>query len=128
MEIEVSIVVLIEGAQWLQTKYGDIEFGFYPKVAPRTVAHILKLVKLGAYNTNHFFRVSSSLFLGLNHGCTSVTGVKLDLTLDLSLSLLSCSQSWLKQVSKTLLSELGVPVYRFELCLFFFPVFLMHRS
>jgi cyclophilin family peptidyl-prolyl cis-trans isomerase len=40
-----------------QTKYGDIEFGFYPSVAPITVAHIMKLVRLGAYNTNHFFRV-----------------------------------------------------------------------
>ncbi|BBN11873.1 hypothetical protein MPTK1_5g15470 [Marchantia polymorpha subsp. ruderalis] len=40
-----------------QLKYGDIEFGFYPEVAPITVKHILKLVKLGAYNSNHFFRV-----------------------------------------------------------------------
>ncbi|KAE8651746.1 peptidyl-prolyl cis-trans isomerase CYP23 [Cucumis sativus] len=40
-----------------QTNYGDIEFGFFPKVAPRTVDHIFKLVRLGCYNTNHFFRV-----------------------------------------------------------------------
>eukprot|EP00250_Pteridium_aquilinum_P011469 c20092_g1_i1 orf=102-878(+) len=40
-----------------QTKYGDIEFGFAKNVAPKTVDHIAKLVKLGAYNTNHFFRV-----------------------------------------------------------------------
>ncbi|KAI5077624.1 hypothetical protein GOP47_0007448 [Adiantum capillus-veneris] len=40
-----------------QTKYGDIEFGFAKHVAPVTVDHITKLVKLGAYNTNHFFRV-----------------------------------------------------------------------
>ncbi|KAH7683585.1 Cyclophilin-type peptidyl-prolyl cis-trans isomerase protein [Dioscorea alata] len=40
-----------------QTKYGDIEFGFYPHVAPKTVEHIFKLVRLGCYNTNHFFRV-----------------------------------------------------------------------
>ncbi|KAJ7562713.1 hypothetical protein O6H91_03G081400 [Diphasiastrum complanatum] len=40
-----------------QTKFGDIEFGFYPQVAPKTVEHILKLVKLGCYNSNHFFRV-----------------------------------------------------------------------
>ncbi|KAL5123253.1 Peptidyl-prolyl cis-trans isomerase CYP23 [Glycine soja] len=40
-----------------QTKYGDIEFGFYPTVAPKTVDHIYKLVRLGGYNTNHFFRV-----------------------------------------------------------------------
>lgn len=40
-----------------QTNYGDIEFGFYPTVAPMTVKHIFKLVQLGCYNTNHFFRV-----------------------------------------------------------------------
>ncbi|KAL6513886.1 cytochrome P450 monooxygenase 23 [Orobanche hederae] len=40
-----------------QTDYGDIEFGFYPNVAPKTVEHIFKLVRLGCYNTNHFFRV-----------------------------------------------------------------------
>ncbi|RID51508.1 hypothetical protein BRARA_H02164 [Brassica rapa] len=40
-----------------QTSYGDIEFGFYPTVAPVTVEHIFKLVRLGGYNTNHFFRV-----------------------------------------------------------------------
>ncbi|XP_022861280.1 peptidyl-prolyl cis-trans isomerase CYP23 isoform X2 [Olea europaea var. sylvestris] len=41
-----------------QTNYGDIEFGFYPSVAPKTVEHIFKLVRLGCYNTNHFFRVA----------------------------------------------------------------------
>nr|KJB30379.1 hypothetical protein B456_005G140100 [Gossypium raimondii] len=40
-----------------QTNHGDIEFGFYPSVAPKTVDHIFKLVRLGCYNTNHFFRV-----------------------------------------------------------------------
>lgn len=41
----------------MQTNYGDIEFGFFPTVAPKTVNHIFKLVRLGGYNTNHFFRV-----------------------------------------------------------------------
>ncbi|KAK6931213.1 Cyclophilin-type peptidyl-prolyl cis-trans isomerase domain [Dillenia turbinata] len=40
-----------------QTNHGDIEFGFFPTVAPKTVDHIFKLVRLGCYNTNHFFRV-----------------------------------------------------------------------
>lgn len=40
-----------------QTNYGDIEFGFYPTVAPQTVDHIFTLVRLGCFNTNHFFRV-----------------------------------------------------------------------
>nr|CAB3490233.1 unnamed protein product [Digitaria exilis] len=39
------------------TNYGDIEFGFFPHVAPKTVEHIFKLVRLGCYNTNHIFRV-----------------------------------------------------------------------
>eukprot|EP00268_Persea_americana_P020364 TRINITY_DN20570_c0_g2_i1.p1 TRINITY_DN20570_c0_g2~~TRINITY_DN20570_c0_g2_i1.p1 ORF type:complete len:227 (-),score=37.54 TRINITY_DN20570_c0_g2_i1:245-925(-) len=43
-----------------QTNYGDIEFGFFPRVAPKTVEHIFKLVRLGCYNTNHFFRVDKS--------------------------------------------------------------------
>lgn len=48
-----------------QTNYGDIEFGFYPSVAPKTVDHIFKLVRLGGYNTNHFFRVCI-IVLGLS--------------------------------------------------------------
>lgn len=41
------------------TDFGEIELGFYPEVAPVTVAHILKLFQLGAYNTNHIFRVDA---------------------------------------------------------------------
>jgi cyclophilin family peptidyl-prolyl cis-trans isomerase len=41
----------------LQTTFGDLELAFYPDVAPKTVEHILKLGRLGAYNSNHFFRV-----------------------------------------------------------------------
>ena len=37
--------------------YGTIELGFYPNAAPVTVAHILKLFRLGCYDTNHVFRV-----------------------------------------------------------------------
>mmetsp|Transcript_33287 Transcript_33287/g.55823 ORF Transcript_33287/g.55823 Transcript_33287/m.55823 type:complete len:244 (-) Transcript_33287:104-835(-) len=48
---------LSEERMVFQTSYGDIEFGFYPDVAPVTVQHILKLGRLGAYNSNHFFRV-----------------------------------------------------------------------
>ncbi|GAB4817063.1 hypothetical protein N2152v2_004109 [Parachlorella kessleri] len=40
-----------------QTDFGDIHMAFYPEVAPKTVAHIRRLGELGAYNTNHFFRV-----------------------------------------------------------------------
>lgn len=46
----------------VQTKYGDIEFGFAKNVAPKTVEHITKLVQLGAYNSNHFFRVRLIMF------------------------------------------------------------------
>lgn len=38
-------------------KFGEVVLGFYPSVAPVTVAHILKLVKMGGYNTNEIFRV-----------------------------------------------------------------------
>lgn len=38
-------------------QHGTIVLGFYPSVAPITVAHILKLVRLGGYNTNEIFRV-----------------------------------------------------------------------
>ena len=37
--------------------YGELVLGFYPTVAPVTVAHILKLVRMGGYNTNEIFRV-----------------------------------------------------------------------
>eukprot|EP00850_Spirogloea_muscicola_P009109 SM000050S17034 [mRNA] locus=s50:573820:575677:- [translate_table: standard] len=40
-----------------QTSQGDIVFGFFPDVAPVTVAHISTLARLGCYNGNHFFRV-----------------------------------------------------------------------
>ena len=37
--------------------YGEIVLGFYPTVAPVTVEHILRLVRMGGYNTNEIFRV-----------------------------------------------------------------------
>lgn len=40
-----------------QTKYGDIHFTLFPEVAPVTAQHIFKLVTMGAYIGNHFFRV-----------------------------------------------------------------------
>ena len=54
-------VLIITLLLYLQTNYGDIEFGFFPHVAPKTVEHIFKLVRLGCYNTNHIFRVFSPL-------------------------------------------------------------------
>ena len=38
-----------------QTEHGDIHLAFYPNAAPKTVELVLKLIELGAYNTNHFF-------------------------------------------------------------------------
>eukprot|EP00798_Chlamydomonas_sp_ICE-L_P031049 gene31049-7142_t len=40
-----------------QIDEGEIEFGFYPEVAPVTCAHIFELVQLGLFTTNEFFRV-----------------------------------------------------------------------
>lgn len=51
------VLQLYNCVPYVQTNYGDIEFGFFPYVAPKTVEHIFKLVRLGCYNTNHFFRV-----------------------------------------------------------------------
>ena len=39
------------------TNYGFVELGFYPNAAPVTVKHIVKLFRLGCYDTNHIFRV-----------------------------------------------------------------------
>ena len=35
----------------------EIVLGFYPNAAPVTVEHILKLFRLGCYDTDHIFRV-----------------------------------------------------------------------
>ena len=40
-----------------QTSFGRIELAFYPDLAPVTCEHILKLGAMGAYTSNHFFRV-----------------------------------------------------------------------
>ncbi|GAX81493.1 hypothetical protein CEUSTIGMA_g8922.t1 [Chlamydomonas eustigma] len=40
-----------------QIPQGDIEFAFFPEVAPKTSDHIFELVTLGLYTGNHFFRV-----------------------------------------------------------------------
>ncbi|HEX4049167.1 MAG TPA: peptidylprolyl isomerase [Elusimicrobiota bacterium] len=41
----------------LHTNAGDIVLALYPDVAPRHVAQILKLVRLGDYDSTHFLRV-----------------------------------------------------------------------
>lgn len=41
----------------LKTNYGTMSFTFYPKEAPKTCAHIQKLVDEGFYNGNEFYRV-----------------------------------------------------------------------
>ena len=35
----------------ITTSYGEIVLGFFPKVAPVTVAHIVRLFRMGGYNT-----------------------------------------------------------------------------
>ena len=37
--------------------FGTIVLGFYPNAAPVTVEHILKLFRLGCFDTDHIFRV-----------------------------------------------------------------------
>ena len=41
----------------LQTSHGDLHLALYPNAAPKTCALMTKLLQLGCYNTNHFFRV-----------------------------------------------------------------------
>ena len=41
----------------LQTSFGDLHLAFYETAAPATARHIITLLGLGAYNSNHFFRV-----------------------------------------------------------------------
>ena len=55
----------------LQTTLGDIELAFYPDVAPVTVKHIIELGRLGAYNTNHFFRVDKGFVAQARPCCVS---------------------------------------------------------
>ena len=54
--------------------FGEIELGFYPNAAPVTVAHILKLFRMGCYDTNHIFRVDRGFVAQIQSvGGTSVT-------------------------------------------------------
>lgn len=41
----------------IQTEFGPIVLALYPKTAPETVKQFLKLVRMGVYDTTHFFRV-----------------------------------------------------------------------
>jgi len=40
-----------------RTSLGDLVFKLYPDVAPQTVAHVLELIKAGAYDTTQIYRV-----------------------------------------------------------------------
>jgi len=50
----------------LSTDYGDLVLALYPDVAPAHVAQILKLVKLGAYDSTHFFRIIPGFIVQLS--------------------------------------------------------------
>lgn len=47
----------------LHTVVGDITLALYPEVAPNHVKQILKLMKMGVYDTNHFFRVEPGFII-----------------------------------------------------------------
>ena len=49
----------------LRTNAGDLVLALYPETAPRHVDQILKLVRLGAYDTTDFFRVDPSYLVQL---------------------------------------------------------------
>jgi len=50
----------------LSTDYGDLVLALYPDVAPAHVEQILNLVKLGAYDTTHFFRIMPGFIIQLS--------------------------------------------------------------
>ena len=50
----------------LHTIGGDIVLGLYPDVAPETCAQLLKLVRLGVYDTTHFHRSEPNFVLQLS--------------------------------------------------------------
>ena len=60
-----------------QTDYGDIHLAFYPEIAPTTVAHIIRLGALGAYNTVDFFRIDKG-FVAQVSEITSARQIALD--------------------------------------------------
>lgn len=51
----------------LSTDYGDLVLALYPDIAPRHVEQILKLVRLGAYDTTRFFRIEPGFIIQLSH-------------------------------------------------------------
>jgi cyclophilin family peptidyl-prolyl cis-trans isomerase len=63
----------------LTTDYGDLVLALYPDVAPAHVQQILKLVKLGAYDSTHFFRVIPGFIVQLtdvNNRLQPLTGAQ----------------------------------------------------
>jgi cyclophilin family peptidyl-prolyl cis-trans isomerase len=62
----------------LHTAAGDIVLAFYAKAAPKTVAQILKLMRAGAYDTTHFFRVEPGFVIQLSVAQDRLTPLKPD--------------------------------------------------
>ena len=50
----------------LSTDYGDLVLALYPDVAPAHVKQLIKLVKLGAYDSTHFFRIIPGFIVQLS--------------------------------------------------------------
>ena len=50
----------------LSTDYGDLVLALYPDVAPRHVEQLLKLVRIGAYDSTRFFRVIPGFIVQLS--------------------------------------------------------------
>ncbi|KAF9673283.1 hypothetical protein SADUNF_Sadunf10G0008100 [Salix dunnii] len=88
-----------------QTNYGDIEFGFFPSVAPQTVDHIFKLVRLGCYNTNHFFRI-----LIMSGDWTGLDGIRQhEILTRAETNYISCLPNTIKAVMALHFFQLHVP-------------------
>ncbi len=47
----------------LSTRHGDLVLALYPEIAPRHVAQVKKLVRLGAYDSTYFFRIEPGFLI-----------------------------------------------------------------
>eukprot|EP00051_Salpingoeca_urceolata_P006350 m.84132 g.84132 ORF g.84132 m.84132 type:complete len:538 (+) comp14789_c1_seq1:181-1794(+) len=58
-----AVVPLADVALELKSRVGRIEIGLFAEDAPKTVAHIVDLARLGCYDTTDFFRVEPSYMI-----------------------------------------------------------------
>jgi len=63
---EVTIIAPSRERVIFETDYGNLVFSLHPDIAPKHVAQFIRLVKNGAYDSTHFFRVIPGFVLQLS--------------------------------------------------------------